>query len=70
MQQTNITKGGQDIIKIWKTLTEEEKSKLLPNLLITMKGWRDWTFSPYSFLAWLEWKFKQVGIPFPKELQQ
>ena len=57
----------KEILQSWRQLSEEEKAKILPKLLVATKGWRDWTFSPPACLTWLELKFQQAGVPFPQE---
>lgn len=57
----------QNILRLWEGLSDQEKELLLPQLIHTVEGWRRWAFNPYSFLSWLEWKFQQAGVQFPKE---
>ena len=59
-----LTAAQDNLLKEWRLLSEAEKSRLVPHLLVQTEDWRGRVFNDYSCLAWLGGKFKEAGLPF------
>lgn len=60
---------AEEIIREWQQLSEEERERLLPNLIVRMRNWHEWTINPSAFLAWLELNFRKADVPFPEQIR-
>lgn len=54
----------RDVLGAWHALSEDEKVRLLPDLLIDMQDWRSVSQDERFLVSWLRRKFARAGLTF------
>ena len=62
--QSLVSSNIADLLTIWKRLSEDDKARLVPELLDNIVAWHGWSIDDRTRLDWLKLQFEKAGVPF------